>query len=211
MASHTDDDMTEQNTNSLGSSEPVEQPAKRARCGSYSGPSDRADVNAERMPPGHTWTCADCKQELKPEVGICNVPLCHCPEDLKNMRLPLWLWFPEVWNGTYCNCVSLCNNCLDKFYNDVCTSIIDINEQEEMYEVERRNMAASSFEQVDYLSPTGNPDMPTRQLRALMRTVLVQIREAIFSIMCNLSSSLHWKLGLLCEAGHPLALKSQLY
>ena len=186
MATFTDDDMQEQNSNSLSSSEPVEHAAKRARCGPYSGPSARADVNAERLPAGHTWTCADCKQELKHEVGVNNVPLCHSPADLKNMRLPVWISYGEVWKGTYCNCVSLCNSCLDKFYNEVCTSIFDINEKEEKYEEEKKHMPSSSLEtQVDYLSPTGNPDMPTRQLRALMRTVLVQIREAIFSIMCN--------------------------
>ena len=145
----------------------------------------RADVNAH-MPAGHTWTCADCKQELRHEVGVNNVPLCHSPADLKNMRLPVWISYGEVWKGTYCNCVSLCNSCLDKFYSEVCTSILDINEKEEKYEEEKKHMPSSSLEtQVDYLSPTGNPDMPTRQLRALMRTVLVQIREAIFSIMCN--------------------------
>ena len=185
MASRTDDEMTEQNTNSLGSSEStIQQPTKRARCGSYSGPSDRADVVAH-MPAGHTWTCADCGQELRPEVGVNNIPLCHSGEDLKNMRLPVWISYQEVWKGTYCSCVSLCDTCLDKFYGEITSSIVDINEREEKYEEERKNMAASSFEQRDFLSPTGNSEMPTRQLQALMRTVLVQIREAIFSIMCN--------------------------
>ena len=109
-----------------------------------------------------------------------------------NMRLPVWISYKEVWRGTYCNCVSLCNSCLDVFYGDIGETIRDINEQEEKYERERANLPSSSVEtQVDYLTPTGHGAMPTRQLRALMRTVLVQIREAIFSIICNRDKDKH--------------------
>ena len=183
MANVTDDDMTEQNTNSLSSSDGIEQVAKRARTGP--GPSERADVNAEMMPRDHSWCCANCSTPLTNE-SCNNVPLTHSAEDLKNMRLPVWISYPEVWKGTYCNCVSLCNTCLDIFYQDISATIKDINEQEADYERQKAQQPSSSVEEMaDYLSPTGHKDMPTRQLRALMRTVLVQFREAIFGIMCN--------------------------
>ena len=184
MASATDDDMTEQNTNSLSSSDAAEHVAKRARCGP--GPSERADVNAEKLPANHGWCCANCTTPLNNESGVNNVPLTHSAEDLMNMRLPVWISYPEVWRGTYCNCVSLCNTCLESFYQDINVTIKDINEQEADYERERAKQPSCSVEaKADYLTSTGHRDMPTRQLRALMRTVLVQLREAIFGIMCN--------------------------
>ena len=195
MTSKSDDEM-ERNTNSLGtnslgSSDAIEQVTKKARLDyeivDYSGPSDRADHPA-RMPPGHTWTCCECKQDLSKDVGVNNVPLCHCVEDLKMMGLPVWLNFSEVWSGTYCNCITFCDSCLDQFYNELVDAITDINGQEMVYEAERRSTAESSFSSFYYndpIGPSGNARMPTRQLRALMRTVLVQLREAVFSIICN--------------------------
>ena len=172
----------------MSDSEDLEQPSKRPRkSAGYMGPShSHQEVDVYNMPPGHSYECAHCSRPLAKTSegghGLNNLPLTATRADLQNMGLPIWLKYDQVWPGTYCCCISLCNDCLDVVFGD-CNAQIKHLQDEEQQEPEEETPAGSSLEY--YKAPSGNKDFPTKQHVALVRTVLVQMREAIFSMQCS--------------------------
>jgi len=176
----------------MSDSEDLERPAKIARSAAYMGPS-ASRKSGDELPPGHSWLCGECQRGLGAEgVGCNSLPLVADASDLQNMGLPIFIPYKQVWKGTYCCCISLCNDCLEQVFSNCNGAIADLKTAEDAHkeaqaaqaEIASPSSGPAAYE--DYhKAPSGVQDFPTKQHVALVRTVLVQIREAAFGIMCN--------------------------
>ncbi len=183
----------------MSDSEDLEQPAKKPRT--YMGPSasHKAEEELTVLPPGHSYLCAQCSRTLGKKSdggpGINSLPLVANKDDLKNMGLPVFIPYQAVWPGTYCCCISMCDDCLECFYQECSEAVTDLTSKGDARkeaQAAQTEMASSSSGLAAYedyhKAPSGIEDFPTKQHVALVRTVLVQMREAAFSIMCNWQS-----------------------